>query len=205
MANNDDKTTFLYVDASNLYGALSDVLANGDYIDFSEILTCLEEDFVIHKVKAYGTFLADEPRSSLNRRRFIRAQNKFFQSIINNSKTEFQKGYFSSTSKKEKGIDVRLAVDMVKDAYEGSCKCEIIMTGDDDFIYSIKCVRNIKISVHMAALGSRFPFGIAHNTNKRMIYDLYNYFNNSVLPKINKLPVNLKVRNITNKVNILTV
>ncbi len=204
MTFNSVKTTYLYVDASNLYGAISDVLPNGSYIDFSEILTCLEEDFTIHKVKAYGTFLADEPNSSKKRREFIGAQHKFFQSIIDNPKSEFQKGYFSKASKKEKGIDVRLAVDMVKDAYEGSCKCEIIMTGDDDFIYSIKCVRSIKVPVHMASIGSRFPFGIAHNTNKRMVYDLCNYFKNTILPKLNKPPVNLKVRDITKKVNILS-
>lgn len=205
MVKNPTKTTYLYVDASNLYGAISDVLANGTYIDFSEILACVGEDFIIHKVKAYGTFLADEPHSSLNRRKFIGAQHKFFQSIIDNHKVEFQKGYFSNTSKKEKGIDVRLAVDMLKDAYEGSCKCEIIMTGDDDFIYSIKCVRNINIPVHMASLGSRFPFGIAHNTNTRVVYDLYSYFKNTILPKINRPPANLKVRDITDKVNILSV
>jgi len=204
MTTNSGKITYLYVDASNLYGALSDVLVSGNYIDFSEILACIEKDFIINKVKAYGTFLADEPHSSINRRKFIGAQNKFFQSIIDNPKVEFQKGYFSKTSKKEKGIDVRLAVDMLKDAYEGSCQSEIIMTGDDDFIYSINCVRSLKVAVHMASIGSRFPFGISHNTNKRIVYDLCDYFKNTILPKLKKPPVNLKVKDITKKVNILS-
>ena len=205
MAKQSGIVTYLYVDASNLYGAVTDILSSGEYIDFSDILTCLEEDFYIHKVKAYGTFLADEPSSSLRRRKFIRAQNMFFRTMINNPKVEFQKGYFSRTSKKEKGIDVRLAVDMLKDAYEGDCKCEVIMTGDDDFIYSIKCVRGIKVPVHMAAFGSRFPFGVAHNVNIRKVYDLNNYFRDKILPNINKPPVNLSVMDISDKVNVLAV
>ena len=78
------------------------------------------------------------------------------------------------------------------------------MTGDDDFIYSINCVRSLNVAVHMASIGSRFPFGIAHNTNKRIVYDLCDYFKNMILPKLKKPPVNLKVKDITKKVNILS-
>ncbi len=133
------------------------------------------------------------------------AQNKFFQSMIRCQEVEFTKGYFSKTSKKEKGIDVKLAVDMVKDAYEGAYKCAVIMTGDDDFLYSIECVRKINIPVHLAALGSRFPYGIAHNTNQRIVYDLKGFFTTKILPKFHKLPSHVIVKDITDKVEIISV
>jgi len=202
-----DKTTVtcLYIDASNLYGALSDLLPNGSYIDFKEILNCIEEDFYIHKIKAYGAYLPDEPSSPPTRKRFIGAQNKFFNSIAQVSKVEFHKGYFSKTSKKEKGIDVKIAVDMLKDAYEGAYKCALIMTGDDDFLYSIQCVRNINLPVHLTAFASRFPYGIAHNTNHRYVYDLNNHFKDNIMPQLRNAPANIQIKDITDKVKILSV
>ena len=205
MVNDPTKVTWLYIDASNLYGALADVLASGDYIDFTDLMDSLEKDFHINKVKAYGTYLPDEPKSSVQRRKFIGAQNKFFRSMSVHPKVEFHKGYFSKTSKKEKGIDVKLAVDMLKDSYEGSYKCAVIMTGDDDFLYSVECVRKINIPVHLACIGSRFPFGLAHNTNERYVYDLYDYFKNSIQPTFNKPIHNLTVKSITKGVSIISV
>ncbi|HSW66192.1 MAG TPA: NYN domain-containing protein [Bacillota bacterium] len=202
-----DKTivTCLYIDASNLYGAISDLLPNGSYIDFGDILRCLEEDFHIHQIKAYGTYLPDEPNSPPTRQKFIGAQSKFFRSIKAIPRVEFFKGYFSATSNKEKGIDVKLAVDMLKDAYEGSYKCALIMTGDDDFLYSIECVRKINIPVHLTAFASRFPYGIAHNTNHRYVYDLNGYFTNTILPNLKQAPRNIQIKDITNKVAIISV
>ncbi len=205
MVNDPTKVTWMYVDASNLYGAISDILAPGQYFDFNDLVTCIEKDFHINKIKVYGTFLADEPRSPLNRRKFIGAQHKFFQSMKNSPKVEFHKGYFSKTSNKEKGIDVKIAVDMLKDSYEGSYKCGLIMTGDDDFLYGIQCVRNINVPVYLTAMGSRFPFGIARNVNGVYVYDLYDYFKNSVESSLHP-PINSLVRKaITSNIKILSV
>jgi uncharacterized LabA/DUF88 family protein len=205
MINNKLVITYLYIDASNLYGALSDLLPSGSYIDFADILKCLEADFHIHKIKAYGSYLPDEPNASPIRKKFIGAQNRFFRSIANTPKVEFHKGYFSKSSNKEKGIDVKLAVDMLKDAYEGSYKCAVIMTGDDDFLYSIKCIRDINIPVHMVAFGSRFPYGISHNVNQRFVYDLHDYFKKSILPNLKNPPKNMQIKNITKNVNIISI
>lgn len=205
MVTDKSTVTCLYIDASNLYGAISDLLPVGSYIDFKEILACIEEDFYIHQIKVYGSYLSDEPSSPPNRRRFIGAQNKFFQSMANTPKVTFFKGYFSSTSGKEKGIDVKMAVDILKDAYEGSYKCALVMSGDDDFLYAIQCVRKIKLPVHLTAFASRFPVGIAHNTNQRFVYDLNGYFTNQIMPNLNKPPKNIQVKDITPKVKIVTV
>lgn len=205
MINDQATVTYLYVDASNLWGALSDLLPNGSYIDFKDILNCIEEDFYIHKVKAYGTYLTDEPKSAPTRKKFIGAQHKFFRSMASIPKVDLHKGYFSvnDNEKKEKGIDVKMAVDMLKDSYEESYKCGLIMSGDDDFLYAIECVRNINIPVHLTSFGSRFPYGIAHNVNHRYVYDLFSYFKESKLPEISNPPVNLQVKDITDKVSII--
>ncbi|HUC95802.1 MAG TPA: NYN domain-containing protein [Candidatus Saccharimonadia bacterium] len=202
---NSNLITYIYVDASNLYGGITELLPNGSYIDFTSILKCIEEDFPVHKIKIYGTYLPDDSSSQPTRQLFIKAQHQFFQSMKNIKKVEFYKGYFSSTSKKEKGIDVKIAVDMLKDAYEGDFKQAIIITGDDDFLYSIQCVKKMKIPVHLVAFASRFPYGISHNVNRRFVYDLNGYFKKKVLPAYKRPPLNLEIKDITKKVKIISV
>ena len=197
--------TCLYVDASNVYGGLVEILPLGCYLDFGEILACIREDFVVNRIKAYGTYLSDEPLASLARRKLIGAQQKFFQTIRDIPEAEFIKGYLSPTSRKEKGIDVKMAVDMVKDAYDSTSLTALIMTGDDDFLYPVICLRNMNIKVHLVALGSRLPYGTAHNTNQRVVYDLNDYFISRVLPRLKKPIINLQVRNLTNRVRVLSV
>ena len=197
--------TFLYVDGSNLYGGMSELLRSGKYVDFADILKAIEDDYQIDKVKFYVTYLLEEPNASLSKRLFIKTQHKFIKSARAIDKVEFYKGYFSPTSKKEKGVDVKMAVDMVKDAYEENYDQAVIMTGDDDFLYAIKCVRALKKAVHLAAFASRFPYGIAHNTNQRIVYDFNDHFKAKVLPKLSNPPVNLKIRRLNNKVNKITI
>jgi hypothetical protein len=57
----------------------------------------------------------------------------------------------------------------------------------------------------MIAFASRFPYGIAHNTNQRFVIDLNNHFKNSVLPTLKKPPVNLKVKKHKLRINRIVV
>jgi uncharacterized LabA/DUF88 family protein len=193
--------TFLYVDGSNLYGGISELLNKGEYIYFAQILKEVDKDYNIDRVKFYATYLLEEPKSVLSKRRFIKAQHEFIKSARMVDKVEFHKGYFSPTSKKEKGVDVKMAVDMVKDVYEENCDQTIIMSGDDDFLYAIKCIRALNKPVHLAAFASRFPYGIAHNANQRIVYDFNDHFKAKALSKLKKPPVNLKIRRLSVKVN----
>ncbi len=43
---------------------------------------------------------------------------------------------------------MHLGVDMVKDIYEQNCNQTIIMSGDDDFLYAIKCIRALNKYKH---------------------------------------------------------
>ncbi len=197
--------TYVYVDASNLYGGISDLLPHGQYIDFSSLVDCMKQHFPIHKIKAYGTYMPDDPSAPPTRQLFIKAQSRFFQSVRSTPQVEFHKGYLSKTSGKEKGIDVKMAVDILKDAYEGSYKQAVVVTGDDDFLYAIQCVRKIKLPVHLASFASRFPVGISHNTNRRVVYDFNNHFKDKVLPSITKPPQNIEIIDFTSSSNVVSV
>lgn len=98
------------------------------------------------------------------------------------------KGHRSPTSGKEKGVDVHLAVDIVKDVFLGNCKEVVIMTGDADFIYPIEIAKQFKIKTGAVFLPNRFSLEMAYKVNKAYVFDFLGKF------KINrKLPSQLKI------------
>ena len=53
----------LYIDGSNLFGGISELLPAGNYIDFPSLLAVLEEDLAIDTVKFYATYMRYEASS----------------------------------------------------------------------------------------------------------------------------------------------
>src|SRR4051812_7266073 len=106
----------LYVDLSNLYGGITELLKPGEYFDFSTLLPLIDKVFQgVDEVKVYGAYMGlsgvTAPRDIL----FIKAQNEFF----NTAKLKgihFGKGNISRYGQ-EKGVDMQLGVDMVNDAH----------------------------------------------------------------------------------------
>src|SRR5680860_462433 len=97
----------LYVDASNLFGGMSDLLQNGQYISFVDLLPVLHEGFAgIEVVKVYGAYMGVGSAANAKQRRFIKAQNEFLNSAKQVS-NHFGKGHISRHGK-EKGVDMQL-------------------------------------------------------------------------------------------------
>ena len=130
----------LYIDGSNLFGGMSELLRPGEYFDFNEFMDVVETIFNIGTVKFYGTYRSGSSSDSVRRRSIIRAQYLFFNQARSHSKVMFVKGYFGGYGK-EKGVDMKMGVDLVKDAYEGAYDEAIVLSGDDDFIYAISSAK----------------------------------------------------------------
>ena len=192
-----------FIDGSNLFGGMSELLKPDQYIDFSSLLKVIEKDFPINKVKFYGTYMQIDPSKPAAHRLRVEAQKKFFDSVKNSKKVDFYKGHFSGTGK-EKGIDVRLAVDMTIGACTDRYDEAIIMTGDADLRYAVEIASSFNKKVHLAAFGPRFPFGIAPLTDKKYVYDLNGFFVNQIIPTYKRKPKNIVIREISNEISILT-
>lgn len=191
----------LFVDGSNLYGGMTDLLKPGEYFDFSELLKIIEEDMVFSKVMFYATYMRDDLHKSKASQRRAKAQKSFLDSAKNNPKVIFYEGHFSGGGK-EKGVDVRLAVDMVYGAAMKEYEEAAIMTGDADLTYAVEMVRKIGLPAHLIALGSRFPFAISFKANRRLVYDYRHHFENEVLLKYRNKPRYLCIKDITEKIGI---
>lgn len=80
------------------------------------------------------------------------------------------------TSGKEKGVDVHLAVDIVKDALLGNCLEAVIMTGDADLVYPMKIANDFGVYTKAIFLPNRFSAGIAHEVKKAYILNFKHNF-----------------------------
>ena len=172
----------LYIDGSNLFGGMSDLLRVGEYIDYADLIQVIEHECgALDSIKFYGTYRQELASDNADRQHSIVAQRLFFSSASNHVATTFVKGYFSSNGK-EKGIDMKMGVDIVHDAHLNSYDEALVMSGDDDFIYAILTARKIGKPVRLVAISSRYPFGAAHYVVTRTVLDIDGHFVDNVLP-----------------------
>lgn len=107
----------LYVDLSNVFGGMCELLPPGTYLDFSSLLPLLNTLFGgIGVVKVFGAYMAVTPKESLRHYRLVQRQRLFFDSA-RQPPIIFTSGYISKHGQK-KEIDMQLGVDMVHDAHQ---------------------------------------------------------------------------------------
>ena len=164
----------------------------------------MKEDFTIDRVEFYGTYMQiDQSKSAIHAKR-VRAQKAFFDSSKACVEVTFHKGHFSGSGK-EKGVDVQLAVDMVVAACTGAIDEAIIMTGDADLKYAVQTSRRFSIPVHIAALASRYPFGIAPLATRIVVYDLHSYFASRTPARLGGSRQQITVRSLDDRLTIHTI
>ena len=68
-----------------------------------------------------------------------------------------------NTKKREKGIDVEIATDMVEHAIKDKCDCIIVISGDADFIPALKLAENNNKAVCTAFLTFGYSYELRNN------------------------------------------
>lgn len=187
--------TKMFVDGSNLFGGIGDVLPPGEYFHFSDLVAEIRKDFRIDVIHFYGTYMNESMFTAPSDKLKAKAQVEFFNDVRKDKNILFYSGYFSGKNK-EKGVDVHLAVDMVLGSMKNEFDNAVVMTGDDDLIYPVQILRSLHKKVHLTAFGARFPFGISFNTDMCYLYDYQKYFQNNVLPKFHRVPRKLVIRQL---------
>ena len=192
----------LYIDGSNLYGVMTEILEPGRYLDFSSVLSIIHKDFAYDEVRFYGTYMRVDEEQSEVRRLMSNTQIEFFNNVRQCDKVIFIEGHFSRATGKEKGVDVKLAVDISVGAAIHWFDEAMIMTGDADLLYAVQTVKRFNRQVYMAAFASRFPFGMVYYVDRRYVYDYNGYFLNKVVPSMKKRPRNIIIRELMPNVGI---
>lgn len=195
----------LFIDGSNLYGGLGELLQPGTYINFGDFLKVIKQDFDYDEVRFYGTYMRIDAKHAISQQMRAKAQVEFFNNVRECPKVTFIEGHFSPSSGKEKGVDVKLASDMVLGAATHTFDEAMIMTGDADLLYAVQLVRQLKIPVFMGAFASRFPFQMVYHVDKRFVYDYNHHFEKKVVPSFRKKLRNIIVREIADSTKVLSV
>ena len=178
----------LYIDGTNLFAGQNELFGPNKYLSFSYLIKEIKKLFSIDNIFLYASYLNDFNQRKPELKKLKAAESFFYREVKLYPGLTFYKGHRSPTSGKEKGVDVHLAVDIVKDVLLGSCNEVVIMTGDADFIYPIELAKQFNVKTGAIFLPNRFSLAMAYKVNRAYVFDFLGKF------KINrKLPRQLEI------------
>lgn len=182
--------TYFYIDGTNLFAGQNELFGPNKYLSFTYLLKEISKLVKIDKIFFYASYMNQKNRAILTaeRKKLIAAEALFYREVLHTQDVVFYKGHRSPTSGKEKGVDVHLSVDTVKDTLFKRCNQVVIMTGDADLIYPLEIVKLLKIPTYAVFLPNRFSLEMAYKVDKTFVLNFSNKFKTN-----RKLPKQLKV------------
>ena len=163
------KHIHLYVDGTNLFAGQNDLFGPKAYVPFSAFLGAVKAYYTVSRVFFYASYMVAANYRKPGKKFLVAAEGKFYHSVRQTRWVSFYRGHRSPSSGKEKGVDVHLAVDMVRDALLHRYDEAIIWSGDADLSYSVEVVRMLHIPVHAVFLPNRFSLGLAHAASSSVV------------------------------------
>ncbi|PIP52310.1 hypothetical protein COX59_00440 [Candidatus Beckwithbacteria bacterium CG_4_10_14_0_2_um_filter_47_25] len=180
------KTTNLYIDGTNLFAGQNDLFGPRRHLDFAYLIKEIKKITSIDKVFFYASYM-----NSKQRERLAGAEALFYRQVKETKGLFFYKGHRSPSSGKEKGVDVHLSVDIVRDVFLFNCKKVVIMSGDSDLIYPLEIAKSCQIDTAAIFLPNRFSLEMAYQADQAFVFNFMGKF------KYNrKLPRSLKIVSI---------
>lgn len=136
----------VYIDGGNTYRRLKSIgLPKGSSrFDYSAFIDYLVGDRNLVSKTYYIGIVRNVDNTDVSEK-MVRSQQKFLSGLKNEDfKIEAGRIMYDGGSIREKGVDVKLCVDMVVDAVDDKYDTAIIISSDTDLIPAIKYVRNSK-------------------------------------------------------------
>ncbi len=159
----------LYIDGTNLFAGQYDLFGPKRVLSFRALLGDIKKHYPVSKVYFYASYTPRKPKRRPDA--FFTCEALFYRDVRSVSGLVFYKGHRSPTSGKEKGVDVHLALDMVKDAFTKQYDEAVIMTGDADLIYAVEIVKRLGYPMHAVFLANRFSLELAYKAKSGVVLD----------------------------------
>lgn len=177
--------TLLFIDGENFIYKIEEVLKSKNIkkkeidiatIDFNALFNNTLKDFKISKKIFYAAKLHFYPETKNKSEELIKSQRKLKNTLIN-QKFEFVMAGHVRGQKidnkivfREKGVDVKIAVDLVSLAADKMVKTAILCSSDSDLQPAVKEVR--KRNVEIVYLGFEFSpnKGLMYTTNRAILF-----------------------------------
>jgi len=138
----------VFIDGSNLYHGLQTNEGRTDIDILALARELCRPDRILMRTYYY---IAREDQSA--NPTGYRQQQKFFWALQNLPYVELKEGrlsYRGGEKPREKGVDVQLAVDMVRFASNDNYDTAILVGGDEDFTYAVEAVKDMGKHVEVA-------------------------------------------------------
>lgn len=183
--------SYLFIDGTNLFAGQNELFGPKKFLSFSTLLEEVRLLFPISRTYFYASYMS-KPKKKSQFQQIASLESQFYYQVRKTPDVVFFKGYRSPTSGKEKGVDVHLAVDIVKGTFLGEYDQAILMTGDADLIYPLEFVRSRGIPIHAIFLPNRFSLEIAYKATSASVLNFKGKFKRG----FRKLPTKLKIIDI---------
>lgn len=161
----------IYIDGSNTYNKLKklDIPTAGMNFDFSQFVTHLVGERTLIS-KRYYVGIVKNHDGSAKGEALVRRQQKFLESLRTTG-FDVKPGtiMYDGNRIREKGVDVKLSVDLVIGAADNLYDAAIVLSSDTDLIPAIKYARWKKKKVEYVGFAGAPSFGmIAESDVQRM-------------------------------------
>lgn len=141
------KKTILLIDAGYLLIVLREEGTSYNANMIAQIAKdcCVADEEELHKILYYDCDSFDPIDKKTGKPFFYLLKHKNGAELVKKSKPKFR----------QKGVDMRIGLDMAHLAHQGKIDRIILITADTDFIPAMKYVRKANIQVVIAKLGER--------------------------------------------------
>jgi uncharacterized protein (TIGR00288 family) len=127
------------IDGSNFYHKLKDLDLHKGIFDYKSFANWISEDGEV-KCKYYVGVIRQELGNPKSKEMYAK-QRKFF-SVIEKQDIEIERGFMmKNIGYHEKGVDVKIAVDILVNTYEKSVDCFYLVSSDTDLIPAVTKVK----------------------------------------------------------------
>ena len=156
----DTERVTIYIDGSNLYHSLRNVMGRVVNLDFGKLAAKLVGDRRLVRVYYYN---ASVERTREPER--FRKQQRFFHSLRAVDYFEVTLGrlvYRNWPQERpyEKGIDIKIATDMIVHGHRGNYDVAILVSGDTDFADAIQAVKDLGRHVEVVLFSPKGSGGL---------------------------------------------
>lgn len=144
----------VFIDGSNLYHSVRDIYGRTD-VDFAKLCEQLCRGRELVRGYYYNA-IVDQTKEPAR----YASQQRFFDRLRRVPRLEVRLGTlvypvaWPEAAPYEKGIDVRVATDMLTHAFRGNFDTAVLVSGDNDFADAVQAVKDVGRNVEVALFGT---------------------------------------------------
>ena len=163
----DKDRVAIFIDGSNLYHSLEENCSRFD-LDFAAFSKKLVGDR-LH----FRTYYYNVGRDPDRNPQAYQDQQKFLSALYNTPYLEVRLGASKvrGESAVEKGIDIMLATDLLRFAWEDLYDVGVLVSGDGDFAYAVQTAKDLGKHVEVAAFPANLSWELAHVADQREFFE----------------------------------